>query len=223
MKNYLLLLFMLILSGCLLTHKDIEEEEYLGKEKEGHSPINKEQEEQKEEGEKSPKKKAMAVNKISVMEKISQTEESVRKLRGQIEKIGKEQENRSAELEQGLLALIQTLDLRVAALAEEVKKQKQKVGKSQSKKSKDAVDLFQKAEKFFKSEEWKKAIINYEQYRKENKRGKFYKQATFRIGLCFQKLNMFKEAKVFFREVLESFPSSAEAKESKKLLSGKKS
>lgn len=223
MKSYLLLLFTLILSGCLLTHKDIEEEEYSGTEKEGHPPISKDQEEQKEKGEKSFKKKVVAVNKISVMEKISQSEESVRELRGQIEKLGKEQENRSAELEQGLLALIQTLDLRLAALAEEVKKQKKETEKSQGKKNKDAVDFFQKAENFFKNEEWKKAIINYEQYRKEKKSGKFYKQATFRIGLCFQKLSMFKEAKVFFREVMESFPNSAEAKESKKLLSGKKS
>ena len=218
MKSCLLLLFVLILSGCLLTHKDIEEEEYIGKEKEGHSPISKEQEKQKEEGEESLKKKTIVVNKVSVMEKISQAEESIRELRGQIEKRGKEQENRLTELEQGLLALIQTLDLRLAALAEEVKKQKK-----EPEKSKDTMDLFQKAEKFFKEEEWKKAIINYEQYRKKNKKGKFYKQATFRIGLCFQKLNMFKEAKVFFREVLESFPNSDEAKKSKKLLSGKKS
>ena len=122
MKNYLLLLFMLILSGCLLTHKDIEEEEYLGKEKEESSSIKKESGEDNELTEEFLGKKTAAVNRVSVMEKISQTEESVRELRGQIEKMGKEQENRSAELEQGLLALIQTLDLRLAALAEEVKK-----------------------------------------------------------------------------------------------------
>lgn len=220
MKSFLLLLFMLILSGCLLTHKDIAEEEYLDKEKEELS-INKDQKE--EGGEESLKKKTGVVNKISVMEKISQTEESIRVLRGQIEKMGKAQENRSAELEQGLLVLIQTLDLRVAALAEEVKKRKGEKTKSKNRKFGDDVDLFQTAEKFFKSEEWKKAIISYEQYRKGNKTGEFYRQATFRIGLCFQKLNMSKEAKVFFREVLESFPNSAEAKESKKWLSGKKS
>ena len=223
MKSYLLLFFMMTLSGCLLTHKDIEEEEFVGKEKEGHPLISKEPGEQKEKEEESLKKKTIVVNKVSVMEKISQSEESIRELRGQIEKMGKEQENRSAELEQGLLALIQTLDLRLAALAEEVKKQQKETKKSQSEKSKGTKDLFQKAEKSFKKEEWKKAIINYEQYRKKNKKGKFYKQATFRIGLCFQKLNMFKEAKVFFREVLESFPNSDEAKKSKKLLSGKKS
>ena len=219
MNKYLLFLIMFVLSGCLLTHKDIaDEREYPGQEKE---EVNKEQEILKEEG--LSKKKNIFVNKISVMEKISQTEESVRKLRGQIEKMGKEQESRLTELEQGLLALIQTLDLRVAALAEEVKKQKKETKKDRKGKPDKEISLFQKAENFFKKEQWKKAIINYEQYRKGNKKGKFYKQATFRIGLCFQKLNMFKEAKVFFREVLEAFPNSDEAKESKKLLSGKKS
>ena len=213
MRRYLFLFCMLFLSGCLLTHKDIEGElDHLGQEEVG------EQEEKpanvKPTG-KGKHKGVLTVHGISVMEKISQIETSIRELRGQMEKASKMQEDRSVELEQGLLSLIQTLDLRVAALAEEIKDKKQKDLKSVD----DPERFFKKAEKLFKEKKWKQAIISYEKYREKNKEGKFYKQSTFQIGLCFQKLTMHKEAKVFFREVMESFPKSAEAKKAKKWLS----
>ena len=212
MKNYLFLLFMFFLSGCLLTHKEIEEELELGDLDKEEKVDEQTDVKQKQE---NPKRGAI-VHEVSIAEKISQIEASIRELRGQIEKMNKVQEDRSAELEKGLLSLIQTLDLRVATLAEEVKNKRQKKDSV----SKDDLDsFFNKAEKLFNEENWKAAIINYEKYREKNKKGKFYKKSTFQIGLCFQKLSMYKEAKVFFREVIESFPKSAEAKEAKKFLS----
>ena len=213
MKIYFLLLFMFFLSSCLLTHKEIEEELELGhsdKEETVDSPTEG-QENQKEEH-----KKTITTHEVSVVEKISQMEVSIRELRGQVEKRDKVQEDRLAELEKGLLSLIQTLDLRVATLAEEVKN---KTRKKNSVSTDNPDKFFKEAEKLFKEEKWKAAIINYEKYREKNKKGQFYRKSTFQIGLCFQKLSMSKEAKVFFREVLESFPKSAEAKEAKKLLS----
>lgn len=215
MRKYLF--FVLFLSGCLLTHKDIEEGlDYSDQER---------ADEQKKEltdikpTEQGKHRENLTVHGgMSVMEKISQVEASIRELRGQMEKISKTQKDRSAELEQGILSLIQTLDLRVAALAEKVKSKKQKDLMAKD----DPERLFKEAERFFKKENWKQAIINYEKYREKNKTGKFYKKATFQIGLCFQKLTMHKEAKVFFREVLESFPKSAEAKEARELLSTQK-
>ncbi len=213
MRPYFLLLFMFFLSSCLLTHKEIEEELELG-----HSD-NEETVDGQADGQENQKeqhKKSVTAHGVSVVEKISQMEVSIRELRGQVEKMDKVQEDRVAELEKGLLSLIQTLDLRVATLAEEVKNKKQQKNSV----SKDDPDrFFKEAEKLFKEEKWKAAIINYEKYREKNKKGQFYRKSTFQIGLCFQKLSMSKEAKVFFREVVESFPKSAEAKEAKKLLS----
>ena len=213
MKVYFLLLFMFLLSSCLLTHKEIEEELELGhsdKEETVDSPT------EGRENQKEEHKKTITTHEVSVVEKISQIEVSIRELRGQVEKRDKVQEDRLAELEKGLLSLIQTLDLRVATLAEEVKNKK----RQKNSVSTDNPDkFFKEAEKLFKEEKWKAAIINYEKYREKNKKGQFYRKSTFQIGLCFQKLSMSKEAKVFFREILESFPKSAEAKEAKKLLS----
>ena len=213
MKVYFLLLFMFFLSSCLLTHKEIEEELELGhsdKEETVDSPT------EGRENQKEEHKKTITTHEVSVVEKISQMEVSIRELRGQVEKRDKVQEDRLAELEKGLLSLIQTLDLRVATLAEEVKNKK----RQKNSVSTDNPDkFFKEAEKLFKEKKWKAAIINYEKYREKNKKGQFYRKSTFQIGLCFQKLSMSKEAKVFFREILESFPKSAEAKEAKKLLS----
>jgi len=246
MKYYFLLLTISFLTGCLLTHKDIDAKhdntppnkndkillvDASDKEINNAKGIDKTTEKNKDNDKATPnennelslddlsdrkKNKQNPVTKInhhSVMEKVLQNEASLRELRGQIESINKTKKDKVDELEQGLLALIQSLDLRLAALTEEVKKQKRK-----NKPITEPVDSFTKAEQLFKQEKWKEAIINYEKYREKNKNGKFYKKSTLQIGLSFKKLAMYKEAKVFLREVLQSYPKSEEAKEAKKLL-----
>ena len=230
MNRYLLLVFVFFLCGCLLTHKDINKgldrsdpelkKDWLDQDEVDSELTNeKEPTEIKTQKEQKKKKRDVRIGNVSIMGKISQIDTSLRELRGQIETMNKNQEDRSAQLEQGLLTLIQTLDLRVAALAEEIKNIKSKDTKAKEEKKDDPEVLFQKAEKLFEKEQWKAAIISYEKYREKNRKGKFYKSATFQIGLCFQKLGMYKETKVFFREVWESFPNSVEAKRAKGLLS----
>ena len=221
MKKYLFLLCMFFLSGCLLTHKEIKEEKNRADQEENW--LDEDTAVSQEAGVKRVKNKGV-VNTPSVIERVSQIETSLRELRGQIDNVSKQQEDRLVELEQGLLSLIQSLDLRVAALTEEVKAKKQSVAaKPEKKKEQNSEEFFNKAEELFKDNKWKEAIIHYEKYREKNKNNKkkFYIKSTLQIGLCFQKLEMHKEAKVFFREVVESFPKSAEAKEAKKLLSKK--
>ncbi len=206
MKKGLLFIFMFLLSGCLLTHKEVQEEQVDAKEDQDFD-----QEESTELAEEK-KRRGVYIYGVDVMQKISQVETDMRELRGQIETSDKEQKDRMDQLEQGLLALIQTLDLRLASLINEVR------GNNKKDQTSDPEKLFEKAEQFFKEEKWKSAIISYERYREQNKKGQFYEKATFQIGRCFQKLGMQKEAKVFFREVMESFPGSDMAKSSKKLL-----
>ena len=149
-------------------------------------------------------------------QRLSHIEAGIRELRGELESQNKAQKDRMDQMEQDLLAVTQTLKLPVEGLPGA----QQKPGKKAVKKP----VAFEKAEKFFKEENWKSAIVHYEKYRAQNKKGEFYGRATLQIGLCFQKLKMQKEAKVFFREVLSSFPKSAVAKEAKqKLASAKKS
>lgn len=215
MKKATLVIFMLFLSGCLLTHKEVQEDRVDAKE--GQKSVDQgeleELVEKKEKGSAKKRKAVLRVGGVDVMQKFSQMETDMRELRGQIETSDKEQKDRITQLEQGLLALIQTLDLRVASLISEVR------GNNKKGKKDDPGELFETSEQFFKEEKWKSAIISYEKYREQNKTGKFYKKATFQIGKCFQKLGMQKEAKVFFREVVESFPKSDMAKSAKKILS----
>ncbi len=217
-------IFMLFLSGCLLTHKEIKKESAQSTDsKEDQDWLDQESDKETEElsGERqdhkkvTPKKARFLVGNMDVTQKISQIETSLRELRGQIESTDKKQKDRIAQLEQGLLALIQTLDLRVASLANEIK-----TGKNKKIQKKDEPEkLFQKSEQFFKEENWKSAIIHYEKYREQNKNGEFYEKATFQIGMCFRKLGLKKEANVFFREVVESFPKGDSAQDAKKMLS----
>ena len=213
MKRYSLFIFTFFLSGCLLTHKEIREDMQRSDSNEAPDGSHPEETDSKE---KHNKKEGLLIKGMSMTEKFSQIDTSIRELRGQIENKNKEQKDRIDQMEQGLLALIQALELQVAALANSAE------SKKEAKTEEDKPEtFFEKAEKSFKAENWKAAIINYEKYREINKKGSFYKQSTLQIGVCFLNLGMHKEAKVFFREVVESFPNSVEAEQAKKLLSTK--
>ena len=214
MKRYSLFIFPFFLSGCLLTHKEIREDMKRSDSNEAQDGSHLEETDSKEKHNK--KGGLLLINGMSVTEKFSQIDTSIRELRGQTENTNKEQKDRIDQMEQGLLALIQALELQVAALANSAE------NKKEAKTEEDKPEtFFEKAEKSFKEENWKAAIINYEKYREINKKGSFYKQSTLQIGVCFLNLGMHKEAKVFFREVVESFPNSIEAEKAKKLLSTK--
>ncbi len=208
---YLFLAF--LFSGCLLTHKEIQQKSRTAPEEvdeeDMSAPLDTKA---KEEAPPTSPKKARPSN---ITEQMAQMSESLRELRGDITNANKEQADRLQQVEQGLISLIQALDLRVTSLAQEL----EKIRKGPAKKT-TTEEAFHKAQQLFKEEKWKSAIIQYEEYRAKNKKGKFYKQSTLQIGLCFQKLGMQKEAKVFFREVVESFPKSTESKTAHKLLSG---
>jgi TolA-binding protein len=67
---------------------------------------------------------------------------------------------------------------------------------------------FDEAEEFFAQKQWKKAIAFYQKYRDKNASGSDFGTATLKIGQCFQELKMYKEARVFFEEVVEKYPKT---------------
>ena len=93
-----------------------------------------------------------------------------------------------------------------------VKKKVQKVKKTKS------LSLYDKAHQHFKNKEWEQAILVYEEFRKKNPKSKEFKTATLNIGMSFNNLDLKKEASMFFREVIERFPSSSESKIARKNL-----
>jgi TolA-binding protein len=78
--------------------------------------------------------------------------------------------------------------------------------------------MFQQADDALTAKDYKNAIVLFQKYRDKNPKGKKYAEATFKMGLCFKELGMKPESKTFFEEVIEKFPSSAEAKKAKSQL-----
>ena len=221
-KISLYLSFAFLLSGCLLTHKEIQRKSLTAHEEVDEEDLSEPSDTEPSDTEPSsteaqtapPAVRPKKARPPNITEQMAQMSANLRELRGDITNANKEQVDRLQQVEQGLISLIQALDLRVTSLAQEV----EKIRKAPVRPTTE--EAFHKAQQLFKEKKWKSAIIQYEEYRSKNKKGKFYKQSTLQIGLCFQKLEMQKEAKVFFREVVESFPKSEESKTAQKLLSG---
>ncbi len=77
---------------------------------------------------------------------------------------------------------------------------------------------YEAGEKHFQKKEYKSAILEYEKYRSQNSKGKYFKSATYKIALSFLGLGMKDEAKTFFDEVIAKYPKSEEARKAKKRL-----
>ena len=78
--------------------------------------------------------------------------------------------------------------------------------------------LFEQAEKHFENKNYKKAILTYEEFRKKEPSGEKFKIATMKIALSFMNLNLKDEARVFFKEIIQDFPGSEEAKQAQSFL-----
>lgn len=74
---------------------------------------------------------------------------------------------------------------------------------------------YTRGEANFKNKDWQKAIPAYQEYRERFKNGRLYKDATYKIGVCFQELGMLSEAKVFYDELIDRWPKSKEAAKAK--------
>ena len=78
---------------------------------------------------------------------------------------------------------------------------------------------FREAQDFFDERNWESAIAKFEEYRRNTSKEKLgYRQATLRIGEAFKNLKLKEESKVFFNELIQSYPESQEAKKAKTLL-----
>lgn len=208
MKKNILFSFVMVIfltNGCM-THKDISEGDFrrdtlpAEKNSEEKTVVTKEQNDKKKQGD-------------SLQLKLLQIDSSLRELRGHIEVLEKKYQDQDEQ--------IKTL------LTAQEKKAKEQVTPSQEKQNSPAEanneDFFTKAEDFFKKENWRSAIIHYEKYREhKGKKDPLYKKATFQIGLCFKELKMETESNVFFREIINSYPQSPEAKQAKEFLAEKK-
>lgn len=71
------------------------------------------------------------------------------------------------------------------------------------------------AQEHFGRKEWKKAILSYQKYVDENSKGKNSPDAKYKIGVCFQELNMKEEAMAFYEEVIANYGKTEAGKKAK--------
>jgi TolA-binding protein len=88
-------------------------------------------------------------------------------------------------------------------------------GSSDSSKKNGSQSAYKQGQEQFSKKDWKRAILSYQKYREEHPKGKFFREATFQIGACFQELGLKDEATTFYKEVLAKYPKSDEAKKAK--------
>jgi tol-pal system protein YbgF len=75
--------------------------------------------------------------------------------------------------------------------------------------------VFYRAESLFELKDYRKAINEYSQFPEKFTQSKRMPTALYKIGLSFDHLGMKEDAKNFYQELVERFPTSPEAKRSK--------
>jgi len=173
-----------------------------------------------------------------VNERISQLEDTVRSLNGKIEvlennhSIQIKQNNQiynevNAELSKKVLILEEEIKSLRQAMAEAPRQSTSDHQNSQTRpKSSDELaaerstekDYIQIGDSYLDKKDWKKAILQYQNYRDKYPKGRRIAEATYKIGVGFQELGLKDDAKSFYDEVIEKYPQSVEAKKSKQRL-----
>jgi TolA-binding protein len=159
--------------------------------------------------------------------RLDEIEESLRVLTGKIEEIEHKQnglEKKSEKIEKiEESPSIQELNKKLLLILDEMKSQKAEILELKAQlltneKQKTEIsekDPFSQAEQLFESKDYRRAILSFQKYRDQNPKGANFSEATYKIGLCFEKLSMNDEAKSFYNEVIEKFPKSSEAAKAK--------
>lgn len=228
-RNFILLQsFAIALSGCLQTREDIKEIEAAKAMKEQVLTL------QKDHADSTSRLEELMDQNRQLNGRIEELEQRLSKA-NQAEGSNKEEVQKTLDDSKKHSEILQDsigkLENQVQALQEEIvnlrlkekdKGQHAEEGKSDKKgdkkdnlkdasrevaKDKEKI-LFDSAQADFQNKKWKEAILNFDQYREKNPKGKFFAEATYKTGVCFQELGMVDEAKVFYNEVIEKFPSS---------------
>lgn len=219
-KSLFAVLASVLLSGCLMTRNDVRDSETKRSNQDQVASMQKQQ---------------IQVN--DTQNRISELESSFREMNGRLEVVenrashidtnaGKNQkalEEQVTDTQRKILLLQEEmikLEGQLQSLTEQVAKGETKAeSKSDEKTAKnensDKKTGFEIGEELFEKKDWKKAILSYQKYRDQFPKGKKYPESTYKIGVCFQELNMKDDARTFFDELVAKFPNSQEARRAK--------
>jgi TolA-binding protein len=162
--------------------------------------------------------------------RVQEAEANIRQLNGRIESLEQRlnsdltEKQKDNELKNSTQAqLIEQLKINEEKLAKleaelaELKNQKVampatavKVGGEKT--SAETPDTWKEADALFEKKEWTKSILAFQKYREQNPKGKYFSDATYKIGVAFHELGKKDEAKAFYEEVVKDFPKSNAAR-----------
>ncbi len=125
-------------------------------------------------------------------------------------------DNRVVELEKNqILVMSELKDLKDHGIAAPAGKPGTAVGASKTGKREAAEAHFNAGETEYSAKNYKKAIVEYSKVQEAFSKSPRVPASLFKIGLCFEKLGMAKEAQGFYSELTEKYPNSAEAKKAR--------
>ena len=205
-----------LLVGCLKTRAELEAEE-TGQQQERQTIA-----QQKIAGQQSAPVKEKAPPSAYRFEEY---DEQMRQLTGRVDslenalqqmKTAKQGEKESGtKVDQKFLAYedaLKELEAQVTALTDEVARLKAPPPEPVVAPAVKGKASYESGEEYFVQKKWKDAIVKFQNYRDQNPKGKFYSDATYKIGVCFQEIGMKDEARSFLEEVTTKYPNSKEAK-----------
>ena len=64
-------------------------------------------------------------------------------------------------------------------------------------------NVLARAEEHFANQRWKKAALGFKNYRSKHPKGNSYVSATYKIGVCFEKLGEKDNAQLFYKEITD--------------------
>lgn len=228
MVTRLLVLASLLLVGCLRTREDVKQIETAHVMREQVTTLQKTHADNNTRMDELLEQNRTLTGRIEELEYLIKKNEADRGAgKESLEKNVEESKRQNELLQESVVKLesqLQALQEEILALrSREPAKSSKKEDARESEKMADAskskekakdkdLALFDAGQNSFQEKKWKEAILNYDQYREKNPKGKHAAEATYKTGVCFQELGMNDEAKVFYQDVLAKFPQSDMAK-----------
>lgn len=152
----------------------------------------------------------------SIHAQITELETNMREFNGRLEsfehRLEQAQQKPSSPSEE-ILTEIRQLKSQIDQLSEKVKVLEKNIFIT-TKTSPQTLQYLE-AEDLFKKKQWQNAILAYERYRSQNPNGQHWTDATFKIAVSFQELQLHQEARAFYTELINKKPKSQEARKAK--------
>ncbi|MCB0415317.1 MAG: tetratricopeptide repeat protein [Bdellovibrionales bacterium] len=213
-KSVLLVLLSFLMSGCLLTRDQIQNQEERQVIQQQVGDL------QKQRADNQAQLDEIEATQRSTMGRVEVLEKTMNDIKALEEDKNKQEQD---VLNQKFVAYeqaLKNLESQLISLNAEIEQMKAREVKVNKVKAEPVPKgNFGAGEYFFSKKQYDKAIENYDKYRKLNPNGRRFSTATYKMGLSFKELGMKEEAKVFFKEVISKFPKTAEAKKSQSVMS----